>query len=209
MNAQDARRAATLLKATARSGFLCIGSRCWRNCWHRVLAQGCIFDVATRRTGQIIFVRDAKSVLFRMRARTVRHDAWRLGMRSGCSVAGAGNGARCARAARIQNGHETLSASPRTESGAVDSRFVHSSRFCAVLIRQIRDASSKGQFRHPSEKCALTGGVHTSRFFAGSRRKRARVARIRPQPPVSCRLRAEGRCFVAGSDAQRFRFGIW
>lgn len=98
-----------------------------------------------------------------------------------------------ARALRVRNGYETLSASPRTESEAMDSRSVHSSRFRAALILQIRDASSKSQFRHSSEKCTLAGGVHTSRFFAGSRRKRARVARIRPQPPVSCRLRAGGR----------------
>lgn len=98
-----------------------------------------------------------------------------------------------ARAVRVRNGHEMLSASPRTESEAMDSRFVHSSRFRAVLIRQIRDAFSKGQFRHSPEKCTLAGGVHTSRFFAGSRRKRAWVAQIRPQPPVSCRLRAGGR----------------
>ena len=75
----------------------------------------------------------------------------------------------------------------------MDSRFVHSSRFRAALILQICDASSKGQFRRSSEKSTLAGGVHTSRFFAGSRRKRARVARIRPQPPVSCRLRTGGR----------------
>lgn len=128
-----------------------------------------------------------------------------------CRASREGGSARrvAARVLRVRNGHETLSASPRTESEAADSQFVHSSRFRAALILQICDASSKGQFRRSSEKCTLAGGVHTSRFFTGSRRKRARVARIRPQPPVSCRLRAEGRCFVAGSDAQRFRFGIW
>lgn len=87
MNAHDARSAATLLKATARSGFLYLGARCWRSCW-----RGAAFSTSQRGAQgrsslsampRACFFACARGALtppvVALRARAVRRGAWRLG----------------------------------------------------------------------------------------------------------------------------------